>query len=633
MNRCKNCIWAKLALILFWCTFWTDADPYMMDFYWSTTTSGIKTYSYVAPYYLVGLLALYFWVVRTRSSSLTVEIMEKPGERLTNGYAFILASAVVLAHYRMFVCLENGGLLTGLAEGRFAAYKGIVEAVLLLGVGFCLFREILDGVRHCGFLSSDEAWIQHRKRIFWCCWGLLVAEYAAILYGSQYPGIVQYDSVVQIQQILGLRSYSNAHPYYYTQIIHVAIAFGLKVFGDINKAIVVYSFFSIVIMASCFMYVVETAYMCTKNRKIALAIFLFYLLLPVHIMYSILMVKDVFFGAAVTGFAVSCYRALKSVGNAKYNWALLFLTSLGMGLLRSNGWVAFLATVLAFAALFGKKQKKMLLVLLAALVLAFVLKHPVLQALRVSQPDTIEALAIPQQQIARVITDYRYGLTKGQEQLLGKIVDISKIPIEYKACDADYVKRLVRQKRNQRYLRNHASNFVKLYIKLGLKYPHKYVEAWIDQTKGYWNGGYSYRKWWKGVHSMGKGLGMRQTVKSPTIHNVIMKYLEIWETTPFLQLFLSIGVYVWGIVVVSYRAWMKKNREVLFLTVPFLAVVATLMVAVPIFSETRYAYAVFCGFPFLLAIAFAKDWKEIDDCIEKRKEDTEFYSIDGNGAG
>ena len=36
---------------------------------------------------------------------------------------------------------------------------------------------------------------------------------------------------------------------------------------------------------------------------------------------------------------------------------------------------------------------------------------------------------------------------------------------------------------------------------------------------------------------------------------------------------------------------------------PFLAVVLTLLVATPVYSEFRYAYAVFCGTPFLFAEA------------------------------
>ncbi len=105
-------------------------------------------------------------------------------------------------------------------------------------------------------------------------------------------------------------------------------------------------------------------------------------------------------------------------------------------------------------------------------------------------------------------------------------------------------------------------------------------------------------------------MGIKRTVKSQFLDKALKKYLKIWETSPFLQLFLSIGLYVWGIVLLSYRTVIRRNKEALFATVPFLAVIATLLIATPVFAEFRYAYAIFCGFPFLLAIAFAKNPKE-----------------------
>ncbi len=598
----KNHIWVELVLILYWCAYLSKSDAYM------------------APYLLVGLLALYFGMVRAQSASPTGKA-SKSEMRTTNGYAFLLASAVVLANYRMFIGADDGGFLAGLAAGRFFAYRGIVEALLLWSIGFLLFKEILIGVANCQSIRSDGGF-RHPQRVFWIGWGLLVAEYAIVLFASQYPGELTLDSISQMTQLLN-HSYSNHHPYYHTQIIHVLIALGFKIFGEINQAVALYSVFSILIMSACFMYVVGTIYSCTKNFKISLSAYLFYLITPFHILYSMTMWKDVFFGAAVTCFTVACYRHLKPVGNAKWNGIVLILSALGMALLRSNGWVAFLVTTTVFVVLFGKKQKKMVVSFFMILLMTFILKHPILNFLQVTQPDTIESLSIPAQQMARVIVDGK-KLTEGQSEIISKVIDPGKVPKTYKNFISDPVKKLVRQKGNQEYLRQHPADFLKLYLQLGLKYPQTYIKAWIDQTKGYWNGGYSYWRWSISVKK--NDLGIKRSVKSPLFDKALKKYLKRWETSPFLQIFLSIGIYVWGITIFSYRALMKKDREVLFGTVPFLAVIATLLIATPVFAEFRYAYAVFCGFPFLLAIAFAKDGKEMTGRLEnqngeKAKED------------
>lgn len=44
----------------------------------------------------------------------------------------------------------------------------------------------------------------------------------------------------------------------------------------------------------------------------------------------------------------------------------------------------------------------------------------------------------------------------------------------------------------------------------------------------------------------------------------------------------------------------------MFLPVPALSVIATLLIATPVYSEFRYAYSVFCTLPFLLAMTFGK---------------------------
>ena len=587
MNFFRNHIGIELALILYWCAYLSKSD------------------AHIAPYLLVGLLALYFAVVRSRSA-FAAETFSKSETRVTNGFAFLLASTVVLANYKMFVGADDGGFLAALASGRFKAYQGIAEALLLWGIGFWLFKEILIGVAGLDGIETDSAPIKNKKLMFGILGSVMALFYALFLFGSQYPGELTPDSIYQMTQLL-THSYSNHHPYYHTQIIHAVIAVGLKVFGDINRAVALYSVFSILVMTFSFLYVVETVYTCTQNRKILLVVFLFYLLMPFHIMYSMTMWKDVFFGASVTCFAVSCYRCLQSAGNGKWNWMMLLLASFGMGLLRSNGWVALFVSTMAFVVLFRKKYKKMFFLFAVVLLSTFILKHPVLSFLQVTQPDTIESLSIPAQQIARVIVDGK-TLTEEQSQIVSKVIDIDQVPKKYKNFISDPVKHLVRQKGNQEYLRQHPVEFLKLYGQLGLRYPHEYVKAWIDQTRGYWNGGYSYWRWSTGVKK--NTLGIKRTVKSQFLDKALKKYLKIWETSPFLQLFLSIGLYVWGIVLLSYRAVMRRNREVLFATIPFLAVIATLLIATPVFAEFRYAYAIFCGFPFLLAIAFAKNPKE-----------------------
>lgn len=574
INKLKEHIWIEIVLIFFWCVFLTNAD------------------SYVGPYFLMGMLGICFIFRRTKSFFDDQESRKK--KIVTSIYVIALAAAVVLANYNFFV---------GFSNGKFDICKKIFEAVLILGSGAILFREILKGIIHVSPIKADEKPLKHEKIIFVILWTVLILVYALILFGSQYPGVLTSDSTSQMRQLM-THTYSNHHPYYHTQIIHIMIAIGLRIFGEINKAVAMYSMFSIIVMTACFMYIVGTVYKTTRNCKVTLAIFAFYLIMPYHIIYSMTMWKDVFFGATVTFFAVSSYRCLKAIGKTEINVVVLIVSSIGMCLLRSNGWVAFLLSVIVFAVLLGKGQRKLLLLFLCVLVSTYVLKHPVLDSLQVNQPDTAESLSIPIQQIARVVVDGK-KLTEEQEELLSKVVEIEKIPEVYSSYISDPMKNLVRESQNQDYIKNHAFDFAKLYLQLGIRYPHKYIEAWVDQTRGYWNGGYSYWIWATEVYE--NPLGIQKTVKCQFIDNAFQKYLSLWRPSPFLQVFISIGLYVWGILIASYRMIMNKDKKAFFTTIPFMAVILSLLVATPVFSEFRYAYAIFCGFPFIFAMAFVNE--------------------------
>lgn len=574
MCKLRKNICIEFALIFCWFMFLTKAD------------------SYFAPYLLVGMLGMCFCIARTIKGY--HDAKDKKERNITNIYAFVLSMAVVLANYKLYV---------GLSDGLPLAVRKIIDVLLIFAGGYVSFKEILLGIENLKPNKSDAKKLNNKKLLFTILWLLLIVEYLIVLFASQYPGELTPDSISQMSQLLS-HSYSNHHPYYHTQIIHALISIGLLLFNDINKAVALYSVFSIIVMSSCFIYVIETIYENGKNLKVTIAVFMFYLLMPFHIMYSITMWKDVFFGAAVTCFAVSCYRYLKHIGNLKLDIAILVISSVGVGLLRSNGWLALFVSAIVFAILFKKEQKKIIILLVVVLLSTFVLKHPVLKALNVSQPDTIESLSIPAQQIARVVTDGK-ELTVEQKQILGQIIDLNKIAENYSSYISDPIKSLARQKNNQAYIKEHVLDLIKVYIQLGLKYPHKYIEAWIDETRGYWNSGYSYWRWSCSVQE--NSLGICRTVNSESINNFVYKYLGLWESSSILQVFLSIGLYVWAIAVASYRALIKKNKELLFISIPFLAVILSLLVATPVFSEFRYAYAIFCGLPFVLATSLSKD--------------------------
>lgn len=74
------------------------------------------------------------------------------------------------------------------------------------------------------------------------------------------------------------------------------------------------------------------------------------------------------------------------------------------------------------------------------------------------------------------------------------------------------------------------------------------------------------------------------------------KYLELYEELDALKIFLSIGLHVWVTLLVMYMAILRKNKQMIFFCLLPLSVIATLMIATPVFAEFRYAYILLFAF-------------------------------------
>lgn len=540
-----------------------------------------NTDSFYIVYLAVALVGLLAWF---RNRKKTFSGWEKGWAGV---FAFVLSFCVLLA---------NGTLLDPYGQTLRPAnrYYWLIGAVLLLG-GFFLFRHILLlAVSH----SQKSTGVPRKSgKVGLLCWASLAVVYSLVLYTAYYPGVLTYDSIYQLQQILGLTGYTNHHPYFYTRFIGLLYRLGMALFGDRNAAVALYSQVSILIMSGCFAYSVASIYRFTSKKGWTAAAWVSFLLLPYHILYSFAMWKDVFFAASVLLLTVSFYRCTRKDGTG-WDLGVFTLSAFLMCMTRSNGRIALALCVPVALLLFFRSRKKLCGLLCAALVAGFFLNGSVLSWLNVPQPRMTESLSIPLQQVARVITD-GCPLTEEEETLISQVVDISQVPENYRSYISDPIKAIC----DTAAIEENPVSYAKLYLGLLRKYPLKMLQGWVDQTKGYWNGGYPY---WHFPAPYENDLGLRTTPPSETAHNLFTAYERLFESCPPLQLTLSIGLGSWLLLLCLYVGIAQKKRARIFLPLPLLAVIATLLIATPVYAEFRYAYSVFCTLPFLLAMTFGE---------------------------
>ncbi len=553
----------------------------------------METYSYFSVYLLMALLDIAACFADRREYG-----NERSGEKLLPWQHALVTAAAVL--FSVAVTAANYGLFTkSEAENPLYSPLMLVYAGVVTALGVCAAREGL----HYLALKALSARGNCRGctgpvKVFWLCFAASLIVNAAVLFICYYPGVLSIDSIDQVSQILA-GSYTNHHPYYHTQTIRLFLDMGMAIFGNINAGAALYSMAQIIVMALCFGYAAATVEEMGMPKWAVLATAAYFVLMPYNIRLGITMWKDIPFSLSVLAFITAAFRYLCRIGSRpRADVVIAAVSGLGICIMRGNGWLAFGASAAVFALLFLRREKGFALLLAAVLVVSFVMNHQVMDILGVKPTETVESLSVPIQQVARAVKDNEIGADEAE--LIGKIIDIEFIREYYDPGLADPVKFRIHEQGGE-YLSEHMADYKSLYLRMAGEYPGSYIKAWIDETRGYWNGGYEYWRWYDRSID---GFGIEQSCRSEAIKTLLLWYCRAFSALPLLQPLLSIGLYTWITCTAALMAIIRKNREAFFVTMPVLAIIGTLLVATPVYAEFRYAYPMFCAMPVVVTAVF-----------------------------
>lgn len=537
--------------------------------------------AYFMPYLLVSVAALVciFFNLKNRNHYSRFEIA------ITIMFSLLYALMITMANYNLW---NTGGI------------AGIARFLLLLFGTFVAFANLLLFIAGKKSTITQGTSKTENWKVFLFTFLLIVVINCAIFFLCKYPGFLTMDSVLQVRQAIE-GHYTNSHPFYHTMIVKLFVDLGLALFGNMNAAVSVYMVFQICLMALCFAFAVTTMKEAGAPRWTVIMLVAFFALMPYHIVYSFTLWKDVVFGGVVLLYTLFLYRILKPIGNNKLNTAGLIVSGLGFCLLRNNGLVAFVGITVLFLIIFRLQHKKLVIIMATVIVVSFVLKHPVLKALDVAQPDLMESLSIPIQQVALDVIE-NDDFTEEESNLINNVADVERIHEAYLPYIADPIKDVVRESHNQQAVSEHKSDYLGLYLSRAWKHPWTYVRAWIEQTKGYWNSGYPYWIWC--LYADGEDIGIHSKVNSAKLDNVFNHSLSHFLKSKLLKPLVSIGFFVWCIMLCLYVAIIRKDKKLALMAIPSLMIIATLLVATPVFSEFRYAYSVFCTMPVIGVMAY-----------------------------
>ncbi|MGN0976796.1 MAG: DUF6020 family protein [Faecousia sp.] len=538
-----------------------------------------KTDSYYSVYMLcaiAGLCCIY-------DNSKTRPMFSKQAGIWVAVFSALFSLAPILANYFLFE--------------PFTALISLFNLGCCFLGGFFIAGNILLCLLNRLPLAADDSLRKHSGWVF--LFPFLTVSVLDLMYllFAAYPGVLTTDSVSTMEQIVS-GIYNNTMPFWHTMTVKLFYEIGYLIFGEVNAAVAFFQAAQILFLAACFAYALMTLYQAGVPKWCLALVYVLYAFLPYNIVYSVTMWKDVLFGGAVLLFVTSLYRILRGIGSSQIRSYVFFaLGGIGLSLWRTNGWYAFLVTTIVMLILLRKQYKTLLLILCAVLVLCWILINPLLSALNVSGTDRMEALAVPFQQVARVIANDR-ELTEGERELLSEAFWLDRVQELYTPETVDPVKFEAFRHDNRDYVEQHLWDYAKLYVRLGLRYPGDYLKAWIEETKGYWNGGYFFWIYTKGVDT--NNLGIVSSGGGNIISSLFAAAFRFLEQPGIFQPLYSIGLCVWLILGSCLLNIWRKRKEFL-LTIPVIVLIVGLWLGTPVYAEFRYAYPFFLTMPVILA--------------------------------
>lgn len=431
-----------------------------------------------------------------------------------------------------------------------------------------------------------------------------------------FPGWISNDSVWQLEQACGWVEPSNHHPFFHTMIIKCFFMMGFRIFGTYTGAVATFIVAQMIFMSCVYALILYDFYRKGVHPFWLVLGLFFYAGLPMNGLYATCMGKDVIFAGVLLLYVREIYLYLfLSDGKVRRrldeNKSYLCLTFYGflVCVLRSNGILVFAGTAVGMilAGLIQKKMQsrswqKILVSSVIVLGCYLVYAGPVLNALHVTQPDTIEGLTMPTQHI---INAYVKGgeFTEEELTLLNQAVPMEYIASYHNPYYFDIVKEYIRTEGNQQFIAEHKGEFLKAWMQIGLRNPLQYLEAEVRQTCGYWM--------FDCNEPIYEQYRMAENPFDLTVQRKVFSYdFGLWMDD-FLMKFQDFYNRVWSLGLTTWTmlfcmAYALYRRQSCLPYLPYVMLFISLLLATPVHAEFRYTYGMFVALPYLVGISFGR---------------------------
>lgn len=343
-----------------------------------------------------------------------------------------------------------------------------------------------------GILRLPEICAPHRasrNRPFWQTWILFSAVILACwipVFLAYYPSVFAYDAEGQLYQVLA-HDYSTHHPLLHTIFLGFFFQLGSNVLGSCSAGMAVHSVVQMIIMACSFGYALAFLHRKKIPAYLQIILCLFYALFPTNSILALSTTKDVLFSALVLLHTLCLYQLADPACTpaARKDISFLLCTVLLL-LFRNNALYALLPGIPVICFLLYRHTEKnnrlwrrYLILTLLALLLTGAGSTTLKSALQAHSGSPREMLSIPLQQMARTRVTAEQSLSPEMRQALEQYLPEEWVLAAYNPYLADPVK-------NRAVIHDDPAGLLKTWCRLGLEHPQIYLDAFLDNSVGYW---------------------------------------------------------------------------------------------------------------------------------------------------
>ena len=477
-------------------------------------------------------------------------------------------------------------------------YKTILYFIFLFIGIFILFLYLntlfFANVKKVNLIVKNER--QKCNKVFFISWAVILIAWLPYFL-RYFPGIMSLDSRFQLYYIEDL-IFMNNHPFVQTWFEGGIYNLGKLLFHNSTLAMGFYVFIQMLILSALFAYVVRFLYKHKFHSFVVVGVLLVYALLPQFTTYAVTVWKDVLFGGAFVLLLISVVEMSMQEKIKKGNLCLFILSCLLIVFFRNNGIYVLLFCIPFFLYGFRKQIKTIGISLACVVITYFVVTGPIYDYLKVGRGLSVESLAIPIQQVGRVVASGA-SIDSKSEKYLKSLFDFNDVEEAYKAHIVDPTKNSLDKGKLERTKNDFYSTWFRLFI----AHPDTYIEAYLSQTLGYWYPSVKY--WTTSTIDNQDSYGVKNKNLLPAVMTKVVD-----KTTSLDLLFAPI---IWGIGLGFMTLFFsimtcvvrKIDKKMIFVWfASFVGLWITMLIASPVFAEYRYVYGLFTCLPLIVFLPF-----------------------------